>query len=223
MMHQHFMGLLQETHDGSRKTSSRRDLTAWPANASARKSALLIRAPWCMLPPMNRIQRSLSSPVLLLSVVLALALSSCVTSLSKNTPPGNSLRGRQAFHVQREPGDTHGLHEVIAREIRQRHRLAASTGEPGTVARTADTVVLYRAGWSDAEPTHLQTLEIAMVDAATRRPITRSRASRAGIARTSPESMARETLGILFGTVRPDLATEAASRQLPLHINTMTR
>lgn len=172
---------------------------------------------------MTRTHRCLSLPALLLSLALAVTLSSCVTSLSKNTPAGNSLRGRQAFHVQREPGDTHGLHEIIAREIRQRHRLTASTGEPGTVARNADTVVIYHAEWSDTSPAYLQTLQVVMVDAATRRPVTRGRSSRAGIARTSPESMVRETLGILFGTVRPDLATEAASRQLPLHINTMTR
>ena len=157
----------------------------------------------------------------LLIAVLCFDLTSC----SSHTPSAPGAHpGKQpslkTLYIERQAEDDEGLHHLISREFNQLG-LRATAGEPGQAPAGVDALVIYKAEWRQATTPHLASLQILVLDPASRRVVKQAQSQRLPLTRRSPLDTVQEALYILLGIARPDLATEAASRPLMLHIHSL--
>jgi hypothetical protein len=146
----------------------------------------------------------------LLAVSLALLLSNC--AMRRVDPvAGQSLKGKQSFFVERHPKEDWNFHQMIADEIAFMG-FTASAGEAGQAPAGVDAIVNYDDHWSWDITPWMYMLEISILDARTRNLIISGTSARGSLERRSPTTMAKETLGVIFGTVKPNRKPQVAKK-----------
>lgn len=153
-------------------------------------------------------------------LAICFGLSSCS---SPTADPRSLTGGRKPLknlYIERQKEDDEGLHHLISREFNQLG-LHCTAGEAGGAPANVDALVTYEAEWRQASTPHLASLRLIVVDPASRRVMKQAQSQRLPLTRRSPLDTVRETLYILMGIARPDLATDAASRPLMLHIHAL--
>ena len=136
----------------------------------------------------------------LLAVALALLLSNCAY-LKTETVAGQSLNTKKSFYVERHPKEDWNFHQMIADEIAFRG-YTASAGEPGHAPAAVDAIVTYNDRWYWDMSPYLLQLDIRILDAKTRSLIASGTSYRPSLQRKSPKNMAKETVGVIFGSVK---------------------
>lgn len=169
----------------------------------------------------------------LLLLPLVLALVSCGSAGSMRLAgddsapaPPHVAKGPRTLYVERQRADDQGLHRLIADEF-NRLGYRATTGEPGQSPRSAEGHVIYLAEWRPAaaagQPPHLVGLRVRVLDPLTGRVLRQGRSQRLPFSQRTSRNTVRETLYVLVGIARPDLATDVASRPVTMHANSMPR
>lgn len=158
----------------------------------------------------------------LMLLPLVLALVSC----GSPGAPAHVAKGPRTLYVERVREDDQGLHRLIAEEF-NRLGYRTTTGEPGQSPRSAEGHVIYLAEWRPAstagQPPQLVGLRVRVLDPLTGRVLKEGRSQRLPFSQRTPRNTVRETLYVLVGIARPDLATDVASRPVTMHVNSMPR
>ncbi len=130
--------------------------------------------------------------------VLVLA-SGCVnTELTADVDPSSDLVGLNTFYVAKFGEDDRGIEAVIAAELNAMGKTATSGVDPKPPF-PVDAVVTYQDKWMWDITMYMLELNIDLRDPETNYKFATGRSYRTSLARKSPEEMAAEVLGKIFG------------------------
>lgn len=130
--------------------------------------------------------------------VLALT-SGCVnTELTADVDPSSDLVGLDTFYVAKYGEDDRGIEAIIAAKLNAMGKTATSGTDPKPPS-PVDAVVTYQDKWMWDITMYMLELSIDLRDPETNYKFATGRSYRTSLARRSPEEMASEVLGKIFG------------------------
>ena len=136
---------------------------------------------------------------LLLATFVLAAMSGCVnTELVADVDPAADLTGLESFYVAKFGPDERGIENIIAAEMNAMG-MQATAGASPTPPSPVDAVVTYQDKWMWDMTMYMLELTIELRDPETNYKFASGRSYRTSLARRSPEEMAREVLGEIFG------------------------
>ena len=126
-------------------------------------------------------------------------LAGCVnTELVADIDPSADLTGLETFYVAKFDPDERGIEAIIAAELNRMGKTATSGLSP-TPPSPVDAVVTYQDKWMWDITMYMIELSIDLRDPETNYKFATGRSYRTSLARKSPEEMAAEVLGEIFG------------------------
>ena len=136
--------------------------------------------------------------ILLAGFVLA-TMSGCVnTELVADIDPSADLTGLETFYVAKFDPDERGIEAIIAAQLNAMGKTATSGPSP-TPPSPVDAVVTYQDKWMWDISMYMIELTVELRDPETNYKFATGRSYRTSLARRSPEEMAAEVLGEIFG------------------------
>ena len=138
------------------------------------------------------------------ALLFAVFASGCVnTQLVSDVDPNVNINDYDTFYVAHNSDDKRELDKVIAAEITAMGKTATYGTEP-TAPGGTDVLVTYDSKWMWDLTMYLLELNLEFRDPATNYQIASGRSYRTSLGRKSPEFMAREILGDMYGIVIPE-------------------